>query len=124
MPMFRQIGVIVLLLLLLAFAPAIACAYQYAHLTPAEQACCEAMHFQCDQMAMPMSHGCCQKAPSSVQDTALVAKAVEIHPALAAVVWLAASDVLDPDAVFAGLVERPEYSPPKPSPSTISILRI
>ena len=123
MPVFRQIGVIVLLLLL-AFAPAIACASQYAHLTPAEQACCEAMHFQCEQMAMPMSHGCCQKAPSSVQDSALVAKAVAIHPALAAVVWLTAYDVLSPDAVIGRLIERSESSPPTPPPSTISILRI
>jgi len=109
---------------LLAFAPAIACASQYAHLTPAEQACCEAMHFQCEQMAMPMSHGCCQKAPSSVQDSALVAKAVAIHPALAAVVWLTAYDVLSPDAVIGRLIERSESSPPTPPPSTISILRI
>lgn len=80
------------------------------------------MDFQCGQMAIPMSHGCCQKAPSSVKDTALVAKGVAIHPALAAVVWL--TDVLSPHAVIAELIGRSEYSQPKPSPSTISILRI
>ena len=123
MPLFRQIGVIVLLLLL-AFAPAIACASPYAQLTPAEQACCHAMHFQCGQTAMPASHGCCQRTSPSVHDNALDTKAVAFHPAMVPVIWLAAWALVNPAPAVIGWVEHSDYSPPKSPPATISILRI
>ncbi|WP_231581536.1 hypothetical protein [Silvibacterium bohemicum] len=90
-----------------------------------ERACCRMMKNQCGQMDnMPASHGCCQKTLPSVRDNALDTKTVTFHPVVAPVIWLAAFELVNPAAVVTGWTERPDYSPPKSPPSTISILRI
>jgi hypothetical protein len=75
-------------------------------------------------MEMPASHGCCQKtALFSVYDNVLGTKAVAFHP-IVPVIWLAASELVNPASVVIGWAENPDHSPPKSPPATISILRI
>jgi hypothetical protein len=123
MRVLRQFGVLVLLLVS-CLAPAMACMVPDAQMNTQERACCRMMKDQCGQMGMPASHGCCQKTPSSVRDNALDTKAVTFHPVVVAVIWLAASELVNPVSAVADWAERPDYSPPKSPPSTISILRI
>jgi hypothetical protein len=123
MRVLRQFGVLVLLLVS-CLAPAMACMVPDAQMNTEERACCRMMKDQCGQMGMPASHGCCQKTPPSVRDNALDTKAVTFHPVVVAVIWLAASELVNPVSAGADWAERPDYSPPKSPPSTISILRI
>ena len=123
MRIFRQLGVLVLLLVS-CLAPAMACMVPSTEMSTQERACCRMMKNQCGQMEMPASHGCCQKTPASVHDNALDTKTVTLHPIVASVIWLAAFELVHPTAVVTGWVERPDYSPPKSPPATISILRI
>jgi len=123
MRVLRQFGVLVLLLVS-CLAPAMACMVPDAQMNTEERACCRMMKNQCGQMGMPASHGCCQKAPPGVRDNALDTKAVTFHPVVVAVIWLTASDLVNPVSAVADWAERPDYSPPKSPPSTISILRI
>jgi hypothetical protein len=123
MRVLRQFGVLVLLLVS-CLAPAMACMVPEAQMNTEERACCRMMKNQCGQMGMPASHGCCQKTPPSVRDNALATKAVTFHPVVVAVIWLAASELVNPVSAVADWAERPDYSPPKSPPSTISILRI
>jgi hypothetical protein len=119
----RQFGVL-LLLLVSCVAPAMACMMPDAAMSAQERACCRMMKNQCGQMGMPASHGCCQKNPLGVHDNALDTKATNFHPIAAPVVWLAAFELENSTSSAAGWVERPDYSPPKSSATTISILRI
>jgi hypothetical protein len=124
MRVFRQFGVL-LLLLVSCLAPAMACMVPDAQMNTEERACCRIMKNQCGQMDnMPASHGCCQKAPASVHDNALDTKTVVFHPVVTPVIWLAAFELVNPTTIVTGWVERPDYSPPKSPPATISILRI
>jgi hypothetical protein len=123
MRFLRQFGVLVLLLVS-CLAPAMACMVPNAAMSTQERACCRMMKNQCGQMEMPASHGCCQKSPPSVHDNALDTKAVTFHPVVVPVLWLAASELVNPASGVAGWVEHADYSPPKSPPSTISILRI
>jgi hypothetical protein len=124
MRILRQFGVWVLLLVS-CLAPAMACMVSNTEMNAEERACCRMMKNQCGQMDnMPASHGCCQKTPPSFHDNALDTKAVTFHPVIAAVVWLAAFEIVNPPSTVIGWVEHPDYSPPKSPPSTISILRI
>ncbi len=123
MGMLRQFGVLVLLLVT-CLTPAMACMVPGAQMTTAERACCRMMNYQCGQMGMPSSHGCCQKTPPSLYDLALATKPPAHHPAAVAVISLAASELVNPASAVAGRVEHPDYSPPESAPSTISILRI
>lgn len=122
MRIFRQFGVLVLLLVS-CLAPAMACMVPNALMNTEERTCCRMMKDECGQMEMPASHGCCQKAPPSTYDNALNTKAAAFHPIVVSVIWLAAFEV-NPTFTITGWVERPDYSPPKSPPSTISILRI
>jgi len=119
----RQFAVLVLLLVS-CLAPAMACMVPNAQMSTQERACCSVMKSQCGQMEMPVSHGCCQKTPPSVRDNALDTKPVTLHPGVVPVIWLAASVLVNPVSTVAEWVDRPDYSPPKSPPSTISILRI
>ena len=121
--MLRQFGVMVLLLVT-CLAPAMACMVSDAEMSTQEQACCRMMKNQCGQMGMPASHGCCRKTPPSVHDNALETKVVSFHPVVVTVIWLAASELMNPASVASGGVEYSHYSPPKSPPSTISILRV
>jgi hypothetical protein len=123
MRVLRQFGVMVLLLAS-CLAPAMACMVPDVQMSTEERACCRTMKNECGQMEMPALHSCCQKAPSSVHDNALDTKTVVFHPVVTPIIWLAAFELADPAAIVTGWVERPAYSPPKPPPSTISILRI
>jgi len=123
MRVLHQFGVL-LLLLVSCMAPTMACMVPNAQMNTEERACCRMMKNQCGQMEMPTSHGCCQKAPPSVHDSALDTKAVSFHPVVVHVVWLAASELANPTSAVTGWVERSDYSPPKSPPATISILRI
>jgi hypothetical protein len=123
MHILRQFGVLVLLLVSY-LAPAMACMVPDGTTSVQERACCRMMKNQCDQMEMPASHGCCQKTPSSVRDNALDTKTAAFHPAVAPVIRLAASGLVNPTSPLTGWVERTDSSPPKSPPSTISILRI
>jgi hypothetical protein len=123
MRILRQFGVLVLLLVT-CLTPAMACMVPDAQMTPQERACCHAMINQCGQMEMPASHGCCQKTPPSIHDNALVTKAVAFHPVALTVVWLTASDLLNPNSAVTARAEHADYSPPKSPPFTVFILRI
>ncbi len=120
---FRQFGVLILLLLS-CLAPAMACMVPHAEMNTEERACCRTMKNQCGQLEMPASHGCCQKTPTSVHDNALDTKAVIFHPIVVRIIWLAAFELENPATAVAGWLERPDYSPPKSPPATVSILRI
>jgi hypothetical protein len=123
MRVFRQFGALVLLLVT-CLAPAMACMVPDAQMSTGERACCRMMKNQCGQMEMPASHGCCQKAPSSIHDNALDTKVIALHPVAMTAIWLTASALLNPTSVVAGSMEHPDNSPPKSPPSAISILRI
>jgi hypothetical protein len=101
-----------------------ACMIPDAQMSTQERDCCRTMKDQCGQMEMPASHGCCQKTLPSVRDSALDTKAVTFHPVMLPVVWLAAVELVKPASVTIEWLEHPDYSPPKPPPATISILRI
>jgi hypothetical protein len=120
---FRKFGALVLLLASL-LTPAMACAVASSPMTSAESACCQVMRSKCGQKGMPASHGCCHKIPGSVYDNALNAEATTLHPVAVHVVWLPALQVWNPTSSLSGWIERLDYSPLKPLPSTISILRI
>lgn len=119
----RQFG-IVLLLLVSYLTPAMACMVSTVHMNAEERACCRAMKNQCEQMGMPASHSCCQKAPKSAQDNAVLTKAVTHHPVVVAVLWLSAMEWPSLNRVIAGTVEYADTSPPPAPPGSISILRI
>jgi len=123
MKSLRQFGVLVLLLVMW-LAPTMVCTVPGAQMNAQERACCRTMSNQCGHTEMPASHGCCQKAPASLYDHALGTKAVAFHPVAVPVIWLAASELVNPIAAVTAWVERPDYSPPKSTPSTVSILRI
>ncbi|HEX4021941.1 MAG TPA: hypothetical protein VHX63_12400 [Acidobacteriaceae bacterium] len=122
MRVLRQFGVLILLLVS-CVAPAMACMVPDAQMSAQERACCRTMSNQCGQMEMPASHGCCQKTPPSAYDNALNTKAAAFHPVVVSVSSLVAFEV-NPASTVTGWVERPDYSPPKSPPSTVSILRI
>jgi hypothetical protein len=119
----RQFGVLVLLLVM-SVAPAMACMVPDAQMTAQERSCCRMMKNQCGQMGMPASHGCCQKTLQSTQVNALDTKTVTVHPVVQTVILLTVFELARPVAVIGEWMDRPEYSPPKSPPSTISILRI
>jgi hypothetical protein len=119
----RQLG-IVILLLVSYLTPAMACMVSDVEMNAEERACCQAMHLRCEQMGMPASHGCCQKAPKSAQENALDTKAVAHHPIAVVVIWLSAAESLELNPVATGLAQHADASPPQPPSSTISVLRI
>jgi hypothetical protein len=119
----RQFGVLVLLLVT-SLAPAMACMVPDAQMSAQERACCRTMNSQCGQTEMPTSRGCCQKTPASLYDHALGTKAVAFHPVIIPAIWLTVSELANPFTVVSSWAERPDYSPPKSPPSTVSILRI
>ncbi|MGC1783807.1 MAG: hypothetical protein WA708_14890 [Acidobacteriaceae bacterium] len=123
MKCLRQFGVLVLLLAT-SLAPTMACMVPGAQMNAQERACCRTMGNQCGQTEMPASHGCCQKAPASLYDSALDTQTVAFHPVAGAVIWLAASELVNPIAAVTSWAERPGYTLPKSPPSTVSILRI
>ena len=119
----RQFGVLVLLLAS-SLSPAMACMVPAARMTTEERACCRMMNYQCGQMQMSKSSGCCQKTPPSAFDKALATRPSEMHSVAVSIVWLTASELLNRVSPDAGWFESADYSPPKSPPSTISILRI
>jgi hypothetical protein len=123
MRVLRQLGVL-LLLLVSCLAPAMACMVPDAQMSAQERACCRIMKDQCGQMEMPASHGCCHKTSPGVRDNALDNKTITFHPAVVAVIWLSAYELVNPPLAAAEWVESPGYSPPQSPPSAISILRI
>jgi hypothetical protein len=120
---FRQLGALILLWVT-CLAPAMACMVPGAEMSTQERACCRTMKNQCGQIGMPASHGCCQKAPPSVNDNALTAKTVALSPVSITAICLSTYGVLPPASVVVGWVGRPDYSPPESPPLAVSILRI
>jgi len=123
MKKFCKFGVLALLLATY-LAPAMACMVPDAQMSTEERACCRTMSNRCGQMEMSAMYGCCQKTPPSVRDNALDTKAESFHSVVVPVTRLAAFELVDPTPAITGWVERPDYSPPKSPPSTISVLRI
>jgi hypothetical protein len=120
----RQFGAI-LLLLVSCVAPAMACMAPNAKMTNEERACCRMMKNDCGQMMdMPASHHCCKKSPQTLGEAALKTNTVTVHPLMFAVLVVASFDLLGPYDAITGWVQRPEHSPPKAPPSTITVLRI
>jgi hypothetical protein len=95
-----------------------------AQMTTEERACCRMMKSQCGQMEMPASHDCCKKAPKSVSESALKTDTLSLHPLMFAALWVSTFDLLAPQDATIGWIQRPQDSPPKSPPSTITILRI
>jgi hypothetical protein len=122
MKALRQLGVVILLLMSY-LTPAMACMMSDVQMNAQEQACCRTMKSQCEQVGMPASHGCCQKASHSVNDSALDTKAITYDPIAVLVIWLT-SDWFDPTQMTAGLIEQSGYSPPQAPPSSIFVLKI
>ena len=124
MKLLRQFGAILLLLVFCA-APAMACMVPDAQMTTEERACCRMMKNQCGQMMeMPASHDCCKKAPKAASGGALKTDTVIVHPLAFAVLSVSSFDLVAPQNAITGWVQRPEHSPPKAPPSTITILRL
>lgn len=123
MKAFRQFG-IVILLLVSYLTPAMACMVSDVQMNAEERACCRMMHGQCEQMGMPASHGCCQKASHSALDKALITKTTNYHPVAVVVVLLTVYEWLQPSLVTAEWVNRPDYLPPQFPPGSNSVLRI
>jgi len=120
---FRQLGIVVLLLVSY-LTPAMACMVSDVQMNAEERACCRSMKNQCEQMGMPASHGCCQKTSGSVHDNALDTKAMTYHPVVVLTAWLIAGQWLHQPTMIAEWLEHPDYSPPKPPPGSIFVLRI
>jgi hypothetical protein len=119
----RQFGAV--LLLLVSFgAPAMACMSPDAGMTVEERVCCRTMKTDCGQMEMPASHDCCKKIPGAIHDAALRSDFVSFHPVVVVAVWTLTLDLFPPDDRTKGWIRRPKYSPPKPPPSIISVLRV
>ena len=95
MQLLRQFGVAVLLLVS-CVAPAMACMVPDAQMTVQERACCRMMKYQCAQMEMPASHGCCQKAPQNARLSVLYTKTVKLHPVAVTAFWLTVPELLNP----------------------------
>ena len=111
--------------LLAAFmSPTVACMASDTPMTSEERACCQMMKNECGQKGMPASHGCCHKVPGSIYDSALNTKAVAFHPVLVPVDSLPVLHLGNPTSSGNGRFEHLDFSPPKPPPSTISVLRI
>lgn len=123
MKAFRQFG-IVILLLASYLTPAMDCMVSNVEMNPEERACCQAMQNHCEPMGMPASHGCCQKAPHSALDNALVTKATNNQPVAVAVVWLTACEWLQPSILAAEQINGSDHSPPQFPPGSNSVLRI
>jgi hypothetical protein len=123
MKALRQLGVVILLLMSY-LTPAMACMMSDVQMNAQEQACCRTMKSQCEQVGMPASHGCCQKASHSVNDSALDTKAITYHPIAVAVIWLTAADWFHPPQMTAGWMEQSGYSPSQAPPSSIFVLKI
>lgn len=123
MKAFRQFGIVVVLLASY-LTPAMACMISDVQMNAEERACCRTMHDQCEQMGMPTSHGCCQKAAHSALDNAVVSKATTYHPVAVTVVWLTAQEWLQPSLVTVERINRPDDSPPLFPPGSNSVLRI
>jgi hypothetical protein len=119
----RQVGMLVLLLVT-CLLPAMACMVPAAQMSAQERVCCRTMSTQCGQTDIQTSRGCCQKTPASLYDHALSTKTAEFHPVAVRVIWLPASDLVNPIAAVTAWVERPDYTPPKFPLPAISILRI
>jgi hypothetical protein len=102
-----------------------ACMAPNAEMTFEERTCCRMMKNQCGQsMEMPASHDCCKKAPKTITEAVIQKNIATIHPLAFAVVLLSSFDLLGLDDALTGWVQRPEHSPPKTPPSSITILRI
>lgn len=123
MKAIRQLGTVILLLVSY-LTPAMACMVSDVEMNAEERACCQAMQNRCEQMGMPASHGCCQKAPHSGLDKALVTKTTNYHPVAVAVAWLTAYEWLQPSIAAAEQINRPDDSPPQFPPGSNFILRI
>ena len=119
----RQFG-IVILLLVSYLTPAMACMVSDVQMNADELACCRAMKNQCEQMGMSASHGCCQKTSGSAHENALDTKAVTYHPVVVLTAWVIAIPWLHQPTMIAEWLEHPDYSPPKPPPGSISVLKI
>ena len=77
-----------ILLLVSYLTPAMASMVSEVQMSADERTRCQAMQNRCEQMGMPASHGCCQKASHSALDKALVTKATNNQPVAVAIVWL------------------------------------
>jgi hypothetical protein len=119
----RKFGALVLLLASF-LTPAMACMVPNSPMTSEERACCQMVKNECGQKGMPASHGCCHNIPGSIYDNALNSNAAALHPLALTSIWLSASELMNPTSAVTGWIEHVDYSPPKPPPSTISILRI
>jgi hypothetical protein len=122
MRVVNHFGVLVLLLAS-CLSPAMACVVP-AQMTPDERACCSSMNYQCGQMGMPGSNGCCRENQPNVYDGVLNAQGVEFHPAPVSDIWLTGSRLANPTSPLIGRVEQSDSLPPQSPPSSISILRI
>jgi hypothetical protein len=112
------------LLLVTYLTPAMACMVSTVQMNADERACCEAMQNRCEQMGMPASHGCCQKASHSALDNALATNAITYHPLATAAIWLTTAQWSHPTPASAGQFAHIDYSPPQSPPSSVSVLRI
>jgi hypothetical protein len=123
MKVMGQFGVVIVLLMSY-LTPAMTCMVSGVQMNAEERACCQAMKNQCERMAVPSSHGCCQTTSQSSRDNALDTKAVTYHPVAVAMIWLTPADWVPQTPVAARRVEDGDYSPPKSPRSSISVLRI
>ena len=113
-----------LLLNIISLSPVLACMAPEAQMSAAERACCHIMKYECGQMRMPASHGCCQKTLASVNMAAVEKKAALFHPAATAFAGSMSADL------FKRQLSQPAHnlnssaSPPGNFTPTLSSLRI
>jgi hypothetical protein len=121
----RQFALMLAVLLPL-LAPTMVCALPNAHLNPAERACCRQMMGQCGSMAMPASHGCCQKEVPTADhwNAAVQIQSANIHIDLSAVAGLSPTILVPLPLVRSNYAQRPGSTLPQSPPPAISVLRI
>lgn len=125
MKVVRQFALILAVVFPL-LAPTMACALPSAHLSPAERACCRQMMGQCGSMAMPASHGCCQKeAPTADHwNAAVQIQSANIHIDFSAVAGLSPAILVPLPLVRSDYAQRPGSTLPQSPPPAIFVLRI
>jgi hypothetical protein len=101
-----------------------ACIAPDAGLTVEERACCRTMKSDCGQMEMPASHDCCKKTSGTIHAYALRSDIGSFHPVVAVAIWSLSHDLFRPGNETKDWIQRSEHSPPKPPPTSFSVLRV
>jgi hypothetical protein len=124
--LFRKVGIFAAAIMFAAL-PVMACAVPSVDMTPAERACCKKMAAQCGDMGMAKSHPCCQSTATPADFHALKTSSAQAsHVSL--ILFHALPTITQTDIRFLLTQSSSQvsytHSPPGPSFTTTTILRI